>query len=216
MAAFSKIFNTTGEIGMKNDTDVISSLTVADWPSKKELDKESEEISRKPETGRLSLLSLDLTYSEVKSIPVRDSETDFHLPALPSQMDESYGSLSSALSYARENAVAHLESITEMIAELKESFDDEMSRQILFFQIKEHLSKLWEIDLPKNDYLLQAVSLLEDSLAYIKSEDLSKEQIEGLWDVVEICKKIELSIDDTRRCGKILRSRKIATLPTLR
>ena len=125
--------------------------------------------------------------------------------------DELYSSLTFAVVSARE----HLESAIELLVELKESFDDGMTRQILFFQVKEHLAKLWEIDFPKDNYFLQAVSLLEDSLAYTKSEDLSMEQLEGLLEVIAICQKIDLSIDDVRRCGRMLRSRKIATLPTL-
>ena len=115
----------------------------------------------------------------------------------------------------RTNIADHLKDVTELLVGVKEFFKDEMDRQILFFEVKEHLGKLWDINFPRNDYFLQAVSLLEDSLAYTKSEDLSREQVDGLLEVVGICRKLDLSIDDVRRCGRILRSRKIATLPAL-
>ena len=114
-----------------------------------------------------------------------------------------------------EKIADYLEDVTELLMGVKESFEDEMDWQILFSEVKQHLSKLWEIDFPRKDYFLQAVSLLEDALAYTKSEDLSEEQVDGLLQVVGICRTLDLSMDDVRRCGRILRSRKIASLPIL-
>ena len=114
-----------------------------------------------------------------------------------------------------EKIVDHLKDMTELLIGVKESFEDEMDRQIFFSEVKQLLSKLWKIDFPGNDYFLQAVSLLEDSLVYTKSEDLSEEQVDGLLQVLGICAKLDLSMDDVRRCGRILRSRQIATLPIL-
>ena len=114
-----------------------------------------------------------------------------------------------------EKIADHLKDVMELLMEVKESFDDKMDRQILFSEVKQPLGKLWNIDFPGNDYFLQAVSLLEDALVYTKSEDLSEEQVDGLLQVVGICRKLDLSMDDVRRCGRILRSRKIATLPIL-
>jgi hypothetical protein len=215
MAALLDFLDTTAEDGVESKTYLIPSLTASDLNFKKEIDEESEGSSKKTKSGYLGYLSLDLTYQELKSMAVRGSETSFYLPTVSTIRDESYGSTVTATAYIRQEAVAYLENVADLLKELKGSYDDKMSRQIIFFQIKDHLSKFWKIDLPKNDYFLQAVSLLEDSLAYIKSEDLSNDQVEGLLEVVEICKKIELSIDDARRCGKVLRNRKITTLPTL-
>jgi len=213
MAALPNISDTTAQAGIKSETDVNSFLTA--WRLEREAHEESEETLKKTEASRLSLWSWDLTYPELKSTAVRGHETNFFLPVILSARDESYGSVASETVYARGEAVAHLESIMELLTEIKESFEDEMDRQILFFKVKEHLGKLWEIDFRDNNYLLQAVSLLEDSLVYTKSENLSMEQVDGLLEVVQICKKLDLSIDDVRRCGKILRGRKIATLPIL-
>lgn len=191
MAALLDYFDTTAEDGVKSKTYVISSLAASDLHLKKEIDEESEGSSKKTKIGYLGYLSLDLTYPELKSMAVRVSETGFYLPTVPTIRDESYGSTATATVYIRQEALVYLENVADLLKELKESYEDKMSRQILFFQIKDQLSKLWKIDLPKNDYFLQAVSLVEDSLAYIKSEDLSKEQVDGLLEVVEICKKIE-------------------------
>ncbi len=216
MAALLDTIDTTTQRDGKREAGAISSLTVTTWQLETEVDKGLRETSQKPEVSRLGPLASDLTYPEQESMAVRDPQTPMLPPVTALVRDESFDSLvSSIATYAREEVLAHLESVTKLLTGVKESFEDEMDRQILFFEVKEHLGKLWEIDFPRNDYFLQAVSLLEDSLAYTKSEDLSKEQVEGLLEVVEICKRVDLSINDVRRCGRILRNRRIATVPTL-
>ena len=208
--------DTTNQRDGKREADVISSLTVTRWQLETEVDSGLRETSQKAEVSRLGPLASDLTYPEQESIAVRDLQTPMLPPVISLVRDESYGSLGSLMAAnTREELLSHLEIIMKLLAEIKESFEDKMDRQILFFQVKEHLGNLWKIKFPRNEYFLQAVSLLEDSLAYSKSEDLSREQIDGLLEVVEICKKIDLSINDVRRCGMILRNRRITTVPTL-
>jgi len=206
---------------LRRKTNGSSSLEERDilrW-TMKEPTEEGEDTSRETRVST-GFLFQGLTYIRLESTIFGESlrgTAFFPVKASPVEVswDKAYGSPAAEVAYAKEEVISYLESIRHLLTEVKRSFEDEMDRQILFFEVKEHLKKLWEIDLPKNDYFLQAVSLLEDSLIYTKSEDLLEEQVDALLEVVEICGKIELSLNDVRRCGKILRSKGIATLPSL-
>lgn len=216
MAALLGIVDSYAQERAKSDVYFFPSLTDNTVQFKKELDRETEETSMKDEDKCLDFPFGDRTYPELKSIVSIGSRTGLPFPYKPLERDESYGSLASAISYSREEVINHLERISDILAEVKEEFDDKENRQIFFFEVKEHLVKLWEIEFPGNKYFQQSISLLEDSLFYTKSEDLSTDQVDGFMDVIEICRKIDISIDDARICGRILRSKKIATLPILK
>ena len=200
----------------EGEADVIASRAAATQRFQIEAEEDRKEAPGRTETRRIYFLPRDLTFQDMELSIVRGPWTGLIWPRVSSEKVDSYGSPATALAYSREKIADHLKDVTELLIAVKESFEDEMDRQILFFEVKEHLGKLWEIDFPGNDYFLQAVSLLEDSLVYNKSEDLVEDQIEGLLEVVGICNKIDLSIDDVRRCVRIMRSRRIATLPDLR
>ena len=200
----------------KSDYYLISSLTDATMQFKKGLDVEPEETSTKIKVKGLDSPLEDRTYPELMSVVAQGSRTGLPLPEKSLEKDESYGSLASATWYSREKAIDHLKCILDLFTELKKEFGDEENRQIFFFEVKNHLSELWELEFPGNEYFLQVISLLEDSLVYTRSEDLLMEKVDGIMDVIEICRRIDISIDDARICGRILRSKKIATLPILK
>lgn len=216
MAAQISIYDTTSLKEKKSSDYIISSFTNSAWQLKKELGEESDETKRKEEVECLDFPFGNLTYPEIKSIALIGSKTGLSLQDKSLEREESYDSLASAVPYSKEEVSDHLKCISDLLTEVKKEFNDKENRQIFFFEVKEHLGNIWEIEFLGNEYFLQAVSLIEDSLFYIRSEDLSMEQVDGLMDVIEICKKIDMSIDDVRICGRILRSKKIATLPTLR
>ena len=116
--------------------------------------------------------------------------------------------------HVREESISALREIKTIRDNIQNQYDDTEIRQIYFVELKEKVNLLTEQVVNEKNYFAQVITLLSDALNLIKSEELSKQKLDGIGEIINVCEKVDLDREDARHCGKICRENKISTLPS--
>ncbi len=103
-----------------------------------------------------------------------------------------------------------ISNLEKLIEDIKENFDDIRDRQIFFFKFKENINELWKVSKGKTKKIALR---LEYAIKNLKSEKLTKEQIDALEKAI-----IELKVKGEKgkkEIQKILLDAKIFTIPKI-
>ena len=111
--------------------------------------------------------------------------------------------------------LSELEKIGRLLQDLFDQFDEEDLRQLTLVEIKKTVARSVKVAIHYGNYFSQSITLLEDGLSFIRSESMTKDQVNAAQDVVQILKKVSLDRENARQCGRILRKYKVTTLPNI-
>lgn len=104
--------------------------------------------------------------------------------------------------------------LNHLLSEVKTNFEDKIYRQIFFFNFKEALNKLWELSKNmENENFKEGISLLEDAVSNLKSEQVELNQLDALERVLKMMSKADLTDDNLITCDRILFEAEIYTIP---
>lgn len=78
--------------------------------------------------------------------------------------------------------------LERLIESVMENFDDIRDRQVFFFEFKEKLNELWKIS---TEDTRKVVLRLESAIKNLKSEKLTKEQVDALGDAISILRRVD-------------------------
>ena len=101
--------------------------------------------------------------------------------------------------------------LTELTKKLEENYESYRKRQVLFFQIKEHIHELWK---STDDDLRKLALRLESYVNVTKSENLKRKHVEALKSIFSILiTKGEMGIPEAKQ---IMIDEKMRTLPKIK